>query len=233
LKLRNEAKKVEVIKQSETLADQAYALLKRSIVNGELKDEQTLPEETISKELGISRTPLRDALNRLASEGLIIQKKGRPAIVAGFTREKSLEYMEIRSVLEIHSLTKVVAKADSEFIRNLRNNLSEQLVAIEKNNFQEFIELDREFHILLASRNSNEELKDMIERMNTGVNRAFLILSSTIPKSAKGAYEEHVEIVDAIEQKDIRLAENKMIVHMNNVEKRFLNYYSNSPSNKI
>ena len=219
---------METIKQSATLADQAYTLLKRSIVNGELKDEQPLPEETISKDLGISRTPLRDALNRLAAEGLIIQKKGRPAIVAGFTREKSLEYMEIRSVLEIHSLTKVVAKADPEFIRDLRNNLSGQLAAIEKDNYQEFIELDRDFHILLASPNCNQELKDMIERMNTGVNRAFLILSSTIPKSARGAYEEHVEIVDAIEQKDIRLAENKMIVHMNNVEKRFLNYYLNS-----
>ncbi|SIT73983.1 GntR family transcriptional regulator [Edaphobacillus lindanitolerans] len=218
---------MKVIKPSETLAEQAYALLKRDIINGELKENQPLPEETISKELGISRTPLRDALSRLALEGLIIQKKGRPAIVAGFTREKSLEYMEIRSVLEIHSITKIMDRVDAEFIDALRENLAGQRSAIEKNNFQEFIELDREFHILLASKNSNEELKDMVERMNTGVNRAFLILSSTVPQSARSAYAEHVEIIEALEQKDAALAKEKTIIHLNNVEKRFLKYYSN------
>ncbi|MFC0229608.1 GntR family transcriptional regulator [Bhargavaea ullalensis] len=218
-----------MIKQSETLAEQAYTLLKKAIINGELQEKQPLPEESMSKELGISRTPLRDALNRLALEGLVIQKKGRPAIVAGFTREKSLEYMEIRSVLEIHSITQIMDRVDSLFIDQLKENLLEQRGAIDENDFQKFIELDSEFHILLASKNSNEEMKDLIERMNTGVNRAFLILSNTVPQSARSAYAEHVEILQALEQKEAAQAKEKMMVHLNNVEKRFLMYYSNIP----
>ncbi|MBO1002727.1 GntR family transcriptional regulator [Pseudogracilibacillus auburnensis] len=214
------------IKQSETLADQAYKMLKQAITNGKLKDKEQLPEEKLAKNLGISRTPLRDALGRLAAEGLIIHQTGRPAVVASFTKENSLEYMELRSLLEVYNIEKIISKVDTPFINLLKNNAAEQLDAIERDNYNDFIELDREFHLLLASRNNNSELRKIIHRMNTGINRAFLILSKTVPKSAKEAYYEHLDIIEAIEKQDVVLARSKMIVHMNNVEKRFLSYYA-------
>lgn len=216
---------MEKIRQNETLADQAYNLLKKGIIVGQLKGGESLPEEKIAKDLRISRTPLRDALNRLVVEGLVIQGKGRPSIVASFTKEHSLEYMELRSLLEVNNIEKIISKIDAAFLLLLRNNLAEQLDAIERDNYHDFIELDRAFHLLLASPNKNNEFRQMIHRLNTGVNRAFLILSSTIPTSAKGAYDEHLEIVDALEKHDVRLARNKVIVHLDNVEKRFLSYY--------
>lgn len=214
------------IKQSETLADQAYDLLKKAIIIGKLKGDESLPEEKVAADLGISRTPLRDALNRLAAEGLVIHQKGRPAIVASFTKENSLEYMELRSLLEVHNIEKIISKVDSSFLSLLEDNLVNQLDAIERDNYHDFIELDREFHLLLASSNKNSEFRKMIHRVNTGVNRAFLILSSTVPTSAMGAYEEHLEIVEALRKQDVRLARNKIIVHLDNVEKRFLEYYA-------
>lgn len=216
---------MEKIKHNETLADQAYKIIKKAIVNGKLKENEPLPEERLAKNLGISRTPLRDALNRLSVEGLVIQQTGRPAKVASFTKEKSLEYLELRSLLEVYNIEKTISKFDDDLITKLQENLSEQLSAIERDNYHDFIELDREFHLLLASRNNNNELKEIIHRMNTGINRAFLILSSTLPASAKEAYVEHKEIVEALENQDVVLARNKMIVHLNNVEKRFLAYY--------
>jgi DNA-binding GntR family transcriptional regulator len=214
------------IKQSETLADQAYDLLKKAIIIGKLKGDESLPEEKIAADLGISRTPLRDALNRLAAEGLVIHRKGRPAVVASFTKENSLEYMELRSLLEVHNIEKIISKVDEAFLVLLEENLANQLDAIERDHYHDFIELDREFHLLLASPNKNSEFKNMIHRVNTGVNRAFLILSSTLPTSAMGAYEEHMEIYEALKKKDVRLARNKIIVHLDNVEKRFLGYYA-------
>jgi DNA-binding GntR family transcriptional regulator len=218
-------KQMMKITQSETLADQAYRIIKQSITNGDLKDEEQLPEEKLARNLGISRTPLRDALSRLAAEGLIIQQKGAPAIVAGFTKESSLEYMELRSLLEVYNIEKIIAKVSSKMLQELRDNLAGQKAAIAEDNYKEFIELDREFHLFLTSFSNNTELQNMIHRMNTGVNRAFLILSKTVPNSAKNAYAEHEEIVEALEKQDVVVARNKMIVHMNNVEKRFLSYY--------
>lgn len=218
-------KQMKKIKQSETLADQAYKMLKQAITNGKLKENEQLPEEKLANNLGISRTPLRDALSRLAAEGLVIHQTGRPAVVASFTKENSLEYMELRSLLEVYNIEKIISKIDDAFIQSLKDNVTEQLDAIKRDNYNDFIELDREFHILLASRNNNSELRNIIHRMNTGINRAFLILSKTVPKSAKEAYQEHMEIIEALENQDVVLARSKMIVHMNNVEKRFLTYY--------
>lgn len=218
--------RMKKIKLGATLADQAYEYLKESIVQGRLRDGEQLPEERIAEELGISRTPLRDALGRLAAEGLVILERGKPAQVSSFTKERSLEYLELRSLLEVYNIEKIISKVDEAFINQLKENVKAQLKAIEANNYPEFMDLDREFHIILASKNENQELKNIIHRMNTGTNRAFLLLSKTVPQSAEEAYKEHLEIIDALENKDVALARSKMIVHMNNVEKRFLNYYN-------
>ncbi|MGM8366104.1 GntR family transcriptional regulator [Virgibacillus sp. W0181] len=214
------------IVQSESLADQAYNLIKKEIITGKLLDNEPLPEEKLAKNLGISRTPLRDALRRLAMEGLIVPQKGKPSLVATFTREDSLEFMEIRSILEIDNIVKIMSAIDDLFVDQLKENVDEQLEAVEQDNFQQFIELDREFHLLLASKNKNGKFREMIHQMNTGVNRAFLILSNTITTSAKEACEEHMEIIKALDTRDVHLAKKKMTVHLDNVERRFLSYFS-------
>lgn len=214
------------IKQGVTLADQAYETIKEAIVHGKLKDGELLPEEKLAEELGISRTPLRSALSRLSVEGLVILERGRPAQVSSFTKKQSLEYLEVRSLLEVYNIEKIISKINPAFIEQLEKNVAQQLDAIKQDNYHKFMDLDRDFHLMLSSKNENKELKDIIHRMNTGTNRAFLILSKTVPDSAMDAYEEHLEIIEALENKDVALARSKMIVHMNNVEKRFLNYYN-------
>ncbi|QKY71704.1 GntR family transcriptional regulator [Lentibacillus sp. CBA3610] len=218
-------------KRQESLATQAYELLKEAIITGNLKDGQPLPEEKMAREFGISRTPLRDAFKKLEAEGLIKAEAGRPCIVANFTKTDSSNFMELRSVLEIYNIETVISKVDTEFLQSLNQNLAGQMKAIKQNAYHDFIELDRKFHLLLAAQNDNSEFREINSRINTRVNRAFLILSSTVPSSAEEAYYEHLEIVSALEQRDARLARHKMIVHLNNVEKRFLQYYKDAHSN--
>lgn len=207
-----------------SLAEQAYSLLKSGIISGELAPEKELPEVKLAEDLGVSRTPLREAIQRLAMEGLVDLKKGKPATVANFTVEDSLEFMELRRLLEIHNIKKVICIDDTSFIRKLEDNLHDQMKAIADDDFQGFIEFDRDFHLILASKNPNSRIQSLIHQMNTGVNRAFLILSNTIPVSAKEAYEEHVRILDAIKGKDTELATKEMTEHLKKVEERFLTY---------
>lgn len=216
---------MKIVRPNQTLSEQAYNVLKNAIITGKFKENESLPEEKIAKELGISRTPIRDALQRLAIEGLVIHSTGKPAVVASFTKEDSLNFMEVRSILEVKNVEKIISKVNQAFIDDLKDNLEEQNNAISNDDYQKFIELDREFHLLLASRNSNVKFRELIQQVNTGVNRAFLILSSTVPQSATQALSEHHEIVEALEKKDVNLAKNNMIVHMMHVEKRFLSYY--------
>ncbi|HLR23458.1 MAG TPA: GntR family transcriptional regulator [Pseudogracilibacillus sp.] len=214
-------KKVEPKK---SLSEQTYNIIKESITSGNLSDGESLPEEKLAKKLGVSRTPLRDALNRLAAEGLVVQKQGAPSEVAGFSKERSLEYMELRKLLEVYNIEKIIGSVTEDVINELEKNLEDQLLAIKQGTYNDFIDQDRQFHLLLASVNQNSELRKVIHRMNTGVNRAFILLSKTVVQSAEEAYDEHLEIFEVIKEKDIETAKVKMNVHLDNVKERFLRY---------
>lgn len=213
------------IKKSESLADQAYDLIRKEILTGSLAPNEELREEKFALELGISRTPLREAIRRLATDGLVILQSGKPAIVSSFTKEDALHQMEVRTLLETYNIEHIVDHVTPTFIKNLNANLKLQKTAADKNDFHEFIELDREFHLMLADQNPNAKLRDMIHTINTGVNRAFLILANTYPISAMEASGEHQAIADALEKQDLIAARNAMNHHMNNIERRFLHYY--------
>lgn len=214
-----------------TKSDQAYSIIKDSILTGELEPGETLPEEKYSKQLGISRTPFRDTLMRLSSEGLIVQRTGAPAVVANFTKEKSLEYMELRHLVEVYNIEKIAHKVNTQVLEALQENLEKQLESINNNDYSGFMSFDKDFHLNLISLNDNEEIRNLAKKVNTSISRSFLILSKTVPQSAKEAYEEHLAIYQTLKDSNNIQAKNKMIVHLSNVEKRFLNYYRNQKEN--
>ena len=208
-----------------SLAEQAYTMLKQSIISGEIPPGTELKEEKLAADLGISRTPLREAVRKLAMEELVVLQKGKPATVATFTMEESLEFIELRQLIEIPNLIKVIAQCDRECMDRLEGNLEQQMKAVTENDYHRFIDSDREFHLILASCNGNEKVRTLIEHVNTEVNRAFLLLSNTIGMSASTAYAEHVHIVEAIKSRDVELAKTAMRVHLQNVQKRFQTNY--------
>ncbi|MGB2991229.1 MAG: GntR family transcriptional regulator [Paenisporosarcina sp.] len=213
------------IKKPQSLADQAYNLIRKDILTGTLAPKEELREEKLATELGISRTPLREAIRRLATDGLVILTTGKPASVSSFTKEDALHQMEVRKLLETYNIEQVARFVTPKFINTLKDNLKLQKRAADKNDFHEFIELDRDFHLILANQNPNTKLREMIHTINTGVNRAFLILANTYPISAMEASGEHEDIVNALENKDEIAATKAMLEHMDNIERRFLHYY--------
>lgn len=213
------------IKKPQSLADQAYNLIRKDILTGTLAPKEELREEKLAMELGISRTPLREAIRRLATDGLVVLTTGKPASVSSFTKEDALHQMEVRKLLETYNIEQVARFVTPTFINTLKDNLKLQKRAADKNDFHEFIELDRDFHLILANQNPNTKLREMIHTINTGVNRAFLILANTYPISAMEASGEHEDIVNALENKNEVAATKAMLEHMDNIERRFLHYY--------
>ncbi|WP_298826999.1 GntR family transcriptional regulator [uncultured Planococcus sp.] len=213
----------KIIKQA-TLADQAYEYIKKMIITGKLKPGQELPEEKLALELGISRTPLREALKRLAVDALIELRKPRPAIVAAFTFQDVKEIMELRRLLEIYGLENL-SKADQQpVMQELKKNIKRQFQAVKTQNVVEFMDLDQEFHSFLYQNHGNNRLKEMIKGINSGGSRAFLLLSDTAADSAKKAYGEHLSIIQAIEEGDMGKAKQQLAIHLDNIENRLLKY---------
>jgi DNA-binding GntR family transcriptional regulator len=212
-----------VIKK-ESLAEQAFHLIKKDIISGKLAPAEELPEKKLAQELGISRTPVREALKRLAVEGLVVLSDQKIAVVASFTEEDAMHFIEIRTLLEVYNL-ETSAPPKNELYEEIRENLAAQLKAITEECYEEFIDLDREFHLLLARHNPNPRLRALIHTFNTGVNRAFLVLSNTLQFSAMEAYGEHKRIVEALEAGAIDEAKIEMANHMKNIERRMKSYY--------
>jgi len=207
-----------------SISDQTYDLLRQSIVSGEFGANEELPEEKISKQIGVSRTPLREALRRLAADGLVVLQKGKPARVATFTMQGALHLMEVRTLLETHNLRTITPIRSQATIEQLQYNVSNQRKAITKEYYEEFVELDRDFHLLLTEDNENKKLRDLILQMNSGDYRAFIILSNTLAQSAEAACQEHADILEAVEAKDVGRASAAMDLHMNKVSTRITQY---------
>ncbi|MCA1065300.1 GntR family transcriptional regulator [Rossellomorea sp. AcN35-11] len=217
--------------KKETLAEQAFNLIKKDIISGKLAPKEELPEKKLAEELGISRTPIREALKRLAAEGLVIISDAKMAVVASFTEEDALQFLEIRELLEVYNLEIIVSTIDGTKLDELKDNVDQQWKAITEDCYQEFIELDREFHLLLASVNPNPKLRDMIHTANTGVNRAFLVLSNSLRLSAREAFDEHKRVLAALQDQDVEMAKREMSAHMKNIERRIQGYYQKEEGN--
>lgn len=215
---------MEKISKQATLADRAYEYIKKMIITGELKPGQELPEEKLAHELGISRTPLREALKRLAIDALIELRKPKPAVVAAFTSQDIIEIIELRRLLEIKGFENLADLEQRPAIDELTNNIKRQLQAVQEQKVVEFMDLDQEFHSLLYKNHRNNRLKEMINNVNSGGSRAFLLLSDTAADSSKKAYEEHLTILEAIEEGDLKKAKQQLNIHLDNIESRLLKY---------
>ncbi|ANU22629.1 GntR family transcriptional regulator [Planococcus donghaensis] len=215
---------MEKIPKQATLADRAYEYIKKMIIAGELKPGQELPEEKLAHELGISRTPLREALKRLAMDALVELRNLKPAVVAAFTSQDIIEIMELRRLLEIKGLENLTDMEQRPNIDELMINIERQWQAVQEEKVVEFMDLDQEFHALLYRNHRNNRLKEMINTINSGGSRAFLLLSDTATDSSKKAYEEHLAILQAIEQGDLKKAKQQLGTHLDNIENRLLKY---------
>lgn len=207
------------ISQSETLADRAYREIKQAIIQSKFLPGDPLPEETIASMLGISRTPLRNAIARLAYDGLVEIETGKIARVAVVSQKDCEDFLKLRRVLEVFSAEEAVPYVTDDFIKSLEDLMVEQKEAIDDKDFYHYIELDFQFHVTIAQISRNQKLHYFIQQVNNQLHR-YLILSGTLEDSADQAYLEHLEIIEALKQGDAAKARETMQRHIENVEKR-------------
>ncbi|KHF39514.1 GntR family transcriptional regulator [Halalkalibacter okhensis] len=209
------------LKPSETLAEQAYKVIKQAIIENDFQPLEILAEEHLASKLGISRTPIKAALNQLAFEGLVEMKPGRKAKVSMISMQDVSEFQIIRESLETLAVRLATGHIDEKKICHLQDICDQQKEAIKESDYSKFLELDNEFHFTIAEFSKNVQLKEYIENLIYQVQR-FLILSNTLQESATGAVEEHLRIVKALSTKITFDAEEQMKLHVQNVTKRIL-----------
>ena len=200
-----------------TRSDAIYASLRRAILEQALKPGTKLPEDSIGDTFGVSRTSARNALVRLSSDGLVEIKPNRGAAVAMPTLEEAVEVFALRRCLEREVIDRLCKRMPKDGIDALVSHLREEERALRASSPRS-IRLAGEFHILLAELTGSKLLIEFIIQV---VSRSSLILARFgRPHSAECGIDEHIQLIEALKNLDVKAATDIMDHHLHAVEDR-------------
>lgn len=200
-----------------TLTSRAYDRIKQYILEGRLDEEHRLTEESLANQLGISKSPIREALNRLESEGFIRIAPRRGAYLRRLSLEEIQQLYDLREALEVH-VTRTVHVTRS-LLADLEKSVKRSRSFLKVNKKISYIEEDVKFHALLANATRNRELCRVLQNVQ---NRIWLSRRKAYDLSSSAAPGFHQRIVDALRQNDREQAQSVMRQHIANVRRRLV-----------
>jgi DNA-binding GntR family transcriptional regulator len=195
------------------LRDVVHARLRAAILAGELAGNARLSERAIALGLGISTTPVKEALRRLESEGLVVTMPRRGTFVSSFTVERIAEMAQIRMALECVSARLAAAKATTTQIRRLERQLGEMRRLTEKSDGEALIGANEAFHDQIHTIASNPYLSQLVlilRAYDLAARRRILARKDELAR----ALAEHQAILAAIRARDSDAAEAAMRAHV-------------------
>jgi DNA-binding GntR family transcriptional regulator len=194
--------------------EKVYEHLKSSILSGLLDPGEKLTEEHLAKTLGVSRTPVREALHKLESEGLIKIRKKRGFIVSKDSKEEVEELFELRSILEGYTLRVISENISKETLRRLDGFIQNAEEGLRRKKIEDVFKYNTRFHDTLHELVANKtRLHRLIVNMRKYVLRHR---QDTLqyPDGGRRAVEGHRKIVMALRLRDPDLCERVMREHI-------------------
>lgn len=198
-------------------SDTVYRSLRQAIIEQALQPATRLPEDTIGDRFGVSRTVVRQALNRLQSEGLVDIQPNRGAFVAKPSLQEAHNTFEVRRLLEREVIRKLAGRISAKGLEALEKHVRQE-ESIRGKDGPRSIRLAGEFHVALAEMLGNALLTRYVSEV---VSRCSLILAIYgRPHSSDCAVDEHRRIIQALCDRDIDNAMRIMNAHLAAVEAR-------------
>lgn len=207
------------------LGEMVYESLRNAIVSQVLKSGERLMETELADEMGVSRTPVREAIRKLELEGYVVMIPRKGAYVAGLSIKDVNEVFEIRGALEALAAGLAASRATAEEIEEMEHNLAQEAVHFESSDLLKTIEVDTKFHELIYKASRNNRLLEMIKDLREQVQR-FRTTTLAVPGRLKFALDEHRKIVEAIASRDVALAGRTAVEHIESAENAMLEVIS-------
>ncbi len=207
---------LEAINLRQPIAPQVYERLRRAITTLAVLPSEALSEKDLSLQLGVSRTPVREALIRLADDGLIDILPQRGSFVAPIRIRDVEEAQFIRESLEVAVVKRLAHQRSAQFIIDIKANLGRQELAVADGNGDLFLELDEAFHRSFCEEAGLSKSWRVIQTVKLQMDRVRY-LSLPDPTHLKTLLAQHWEIVHAIEHGEPDLASSAMAAHLQEV----------------
>lgn len=212
-----------------------YEKIKEDIITGVIPQGEILNERKLSEELGISRTPIREALQLLNRDGWLIIETYKGAVVRTFDMDYVEKVLKVRGSLEILAVvdaTNNATKADLEYMNGILDKQEKSFIDY---NPTDFMILDRQFHEKIYALSKNEILISLLGNLNDII-RFFGIKALRQPERNKSTLKEHRDILNSMGNRDIEVAKKNMEYHMQQTSANIYKYnakFYNSKTGKM
>jgi DNA-binding GntR family transcriptional regulator len=198
----------------ELLSDQVYAVIRRSIVSGDSRPGERIKEGDLARELGVSQAPVREALKRLAHEGLVTYLPRRGNFVTEISAEAAADAREVRVVIEALAGRRLASgPARPEVIAALREIVTQMREAAARRDVPRFRDLDLAFHRAVCAAGGNSFIERVWQMMEPSLRTLRVVSDPLFPGSWVDMAALHGSLVDVLEARDPERAAHLFAAH--------------------
>lgn len=197
------------------LRDVVFNTLRQAILRGELKPGERLMEIQLANKLGVSRTPIREAIRKLELEGLVLMIPRRGAEVAEITEKSLRDVLEVRKALEELSVELACDRITEEDIAELKKVAKEFEEALKGGDVTEYAEVDVKFHDIIYYATGNQRLIQLLYNLGEQMYR-YRVEYLKQKEMHEVLLKEHNQIIACIEKRDKKAAKEAITVHIDN-----------------
>ncbi len=210
----------------QTMADQATERLRNAIQRGSLEPGMQLVERELAQKLGMSRVPVREAIQRLAEEGLVKKTAHRGTVVYLPSSQEIEEITSLRIVLEQFVVERVMERWQPEHEVALQSIVDQLRVAVQTQDRQRMSELDSQFHLKLWQVADHGILLEVVSSLRQRVNRfLFETIRLMHPAELTGAVASHEALLAVLASGDIEAAKREISRHISGAKDRIIAYH--------
>ena len=222
-----------VIKKSSTIRRKVYQFLREQLLSEEIQPHQHLIEAKIARDIGTSRTPVREAFHNLELEGLIESIPRVGYVVKPISEKEVDEICEIRAAIELLGARWAMEKAHGKLITELKKNIAASEEKISKGDVRSFVDMDAKFHEIISKFSGSQRLVELAQNLRRHMLR-YRVQSIYSVDNVLRAIEGHKEILFAIEKRDFAEVTRAMGYHLEQSKKDILRYaFKETPRSKL
>ena len=200
-------------KDYSSLSEKVYRILRDEIAEGRYQTGECLIETKIAEELGVSRTPVREALKQLELEDLVSSHPNRGVVVKAFSSEDLQDVSTIRHLLEGQAAFWAAERVTEQQLGELKEVVELMEFYTGKNDVAHLVQLDTRFHELIYEASGSRTIRHILASLHHNIRKARQS-SLTIPDRAACSLNEHIQIFHAIERHDAPAAKLQMESHV-------------------
>ncbi|MEW6375004.1 MAG: GntR family transcriptional regulator [Thermodesulfobacteriota bacterium] len=208
--------RIEKLTDYPNLSQRSYEVLKKMIVLHEIPPGEKIDEDFLAQQLGVSRTPIRESLCRLENEGIVKIIPRRGAFVVKHSKEKIIEILLLREVLEGLAARLAADHVDETTIDEMRSLFKDFSESNIRDQSKNYTQADFKFHTLVVKKSKNSLLMGMMNTLNDHI-QMLRLRTVAFRGRPEHSLSEHFKIIEALEKRDPSLAESLMRDHIHNV----------------